>query len=96
MTSIHYTNGDTGTTTGPRPRRRLTGTAHRGPHWINGARILRLALQGLREHAGWRRTATVDQIGTDIIDRIHELDDRSLHVLQFVFAVLVRASRSDS
>lgn len=77
-------------------RQRLTGTKHRGTHWINAARLVRLALQGAREHAGWRRSATVDRIGTDIIDRIHELDDRSLHVLQFAFTVLVRASRDDA
>lgn len=91
MTLAVYTNGRR-PSTAVNHRRRLTGTAHKGPHWVTAVRILRSATQNAVEHAGWRRSATVDQVGSDIIDRINELDTRGLHVLSFVFAVLICAS----
>lgn len=92
MTLAVYTNGNSPST---RLHRRLTGTAHRGPHWVHAVQVLRAALHNAVEHAGWRRSATADQVGSDIIDHIGELDAKALHVLAVVFGVLVRASRRD-
>jgi hypothetical protein len=89
MTLTVYTNDAPPSTR----RRRLTGTAHRGPRWISAVRILRLATQNAVQHAGWHRSATTDQVGTTIIDRIGELDAKALHVLAVVFAMLVRMPR---
>jgi hypothetical protein len=94
MTLAVYTNGLRPSTV-PARRKHLTGTAHKGPHWVNAVRILRSATQNALEHAGWRRSATADEVGTNIIDQIHVLDARALHVLAFVFGVLVRASQRD-
>jgi hypothetical protein len=94
MTLATYTNGSQPSTTAPR-RRRLTGTAHRGPNWVNGVRILRAATLNAVEHAGWRRSATADEVGSAIIDQIGELDGRALHVLSFVFSVLIRNAQSN-
>jgi hypothetical protein len=87
-----YTNGSPSST---HPRRRLAGTAHRGPAWVSAVRVLRSAVQNALEHAGPHRSATADQVGTDVIDHIGELDERSLHVLAVTFGVLVRASQRD-
>lgn len=91
MTLAVYTNNNPPST----HRRRLTGTAHRGPNWVNAVHVLRAAIQNAVEHAGWRRSATANQVGSDIIDRISELDVKALHVLAVVFAILVRTSRRD-
>jgi hypothetical protein len=91
MTLVTYSNGP-GPSTAPIRRRRLTGTAHSGPHWVCAVRILRSATLNAVEHAGWRRSATADAVGTSIIDHIEELDAKSLHVLAVVFSMLVRAS----
>ena len=85
MTLAVYTNGNRPST---HPRRRLTGTAHRGPHRVNAVRILRSATQNAVEHAGWRRSATANEVGSTIIDGIGELDGKCLHVLAVVFAIL--------
>ena len=90
MTLAVYTNGSSSST---HLHRRLTGTAHRGPAWVSAVRVLRSAVQNAVEHAEPRRSVTADQVGTDIIDRIGELDGRSLHVLAVMFGVLVRASQ---
>jgi hypothetical protein len=87
-----YTNGKSPST---QPRRRLTGTAHRGPHWVHAVHVLRAATHNAVELAGWRRSTTAEQVGSDIIDHIGELDAKTLHVLAVVFGVLVRASRRD-
>jgi len=79
----------------PSRRRKLVGTAHRGPAWTNGARVLRAALLNQREHAGWRNGTSANEVGILIIDHIGELSAQSLHVLQFVLSVLVRADRQD-
>jgi hypothetical protein len=70
-------------------RKRLTGTAHRGPHWVSAVHVLRAATQNAVGHAGWRKSATANRVGVDIIDRIDELDARTLHVL-----AVVRRARS--
>jgi hypothetical protein len=91
---ITYTNGDRPTSIPARRhpvRRRLTGTAHQGPRWTNAVRILRVATQNAVEHAGWRRSATADQVGTTLIDTIGELDPPSLHVLAVVHGILLRS-----
>ena len=85
-----YTNGNRPST---HPRRRLVGTAHRGPHWVNAVRILRSATQNAVEHAGWRRSATANEVGSTIIDGIGELDGKCLHVLDVVFSILTRTSQ---
>lgn len=87
-----YTNGKSQST---QPRRRLTGTAHRGPQWVHAVHVLRAAIHNAVEHAGWRRSATANQVADDIIDHIGVLDAKALHVLAVVFGVLVRASRRD-
>ena len=89
MTLLTYTNGNAHTSP-----RRLTGTAHLGSHWTTAVRVLRSAALAAVEHAGCRQSATVDRVGGEIIDHLGELDSRALHVLQVVFAVLVRASRN--
>jgi hypothetical protein len=88
-----YTNGDPPSTT--HPRKRLTGTAHRGPHWVNAVHVLRAAVLNAREHADPVKCPTADGVGTAIIDSIGELDHRGLHVLAVVNAALVRAARRD-
>jgi hypothetical protein len=92
MTLIAYTNN------GPSPsthhsRRRLAGTAHRGPAWTNAVHVLRAGVQNAVEHSGSRRSTTPDRVGSDIIDHIDQLDAKALHVLAVVFSMLVRASR---
>ena len=91
MTLAVYTNSKPSSTR----RRHLTGTAHRGPNWVNAVRVLRAATHNAVEHAGWRRSATANRVGSDIIDQISQLDAAGLHVLAVVFTVLVRASRHD-
>jgi hypothetical protein len=86
---VSYINARPQTT--PRPRR-LMGTTHRGPSWVNAVRILRVATQNAVEQAGWQQYATADAVGTSIIDTLGELDSRALHVLAVVHAILVRAS----
>ena len=49
--------------------------------------------QNAVQNADWRQSATTDQVGTTIIDRIGELDAKALHVLAMVFAMLVRMPR---
>jgi hypothetical protein len=91
MTLAVYTNSHRPST---HPRRRLVGTAHSGPHWVNVVRILRSATQNAVNHAGWHRSATADQVGSTIIDQIGELDTKSLHVLSVGFSILVRTSQN--
>jgi hypothetical protein len=91
MTLTVYTNSNSPST----HRRRLTGTAHRGPHWVNAVHILRSATQNATAHAERSRSATANQVGSDIIDRIGELDAKALHVLAVVFGILVRGSQRD-
>ena len=92
MTLLSYTNSRA-PSIAPSNRRRLVGTAHRGPDWVNAVRILRSATQNAVNHVGWRRSATVDQVGSAIIDGIGELDGKALHVLELVFSILVRNSK---
>ena len=94
MTLVTYTNGPSPSTAHPH-RRRLTGTAHRGPGWVNAVHCLRAATQNALQHGGWRRSATInkDKVGLHIIDHIDELDTKALHVLAVVFGILVKASR---
>jgi hypothetical protein len=94
MTVVSYTNNGGPSTVG-RARRKLVGTCHHGAHWTNAVHVLRAAIQNGVGHASPRRSATPDQVGSDIIDRIGELDARSLHVLALTFAMLVKASRRD-
>ena len=76
------------------PRRRLVGTAHKGPAWTNAVRILRTAIQnGVDQAPGCCRSATADDVGTTIIDQIQELDAKALHVLAVSFTILVRTSQ---
>ncbi len=74
-------------------RRKLPGTAHRGPDWKFAVNVLRAAIRNAVEQVDWQPSDTVDDVGTGIIDMIGELDGRSLHVLAVAFGVLVRASR---
>jgi hypothetical protein len=91
-----YTNGrEPSTVPHTIRRRRLVGTAHRGPNWVNSVRILRAAVHNSVEHAGWRRSATADEVGSTIIDGINALDGAHLHVLSVVFAILMRAQQSN-
>ena len=93
MTST-YTNGGRHTTTAK--HRRLPGTKHKGPHWTSAAQCLKPAISNAVLHAGWRSSATAEQVGSEVIDRIFELDARALHVLQFTLGVLVRTSRNSN
>jgi hypothetical protein len=56
MTLALYTNGNPTST-----RRRLTGTAHRGPCWVNAVHVLRAATQNALQHAGWRHSTTTNK-----------------------------------
>jgi hypothetical protein len=94
MTTLTYTNSNA-PSTGRVHHKRLTGTAHAGPHWVNAVRVLRTATENAVAHAGQRRSATPDRVGSDIIDQVGELDPKSLHVLAMVFGMIVRASRRD-
>jgi hypothetical protein len=96
MTLISYQNDPSPSTYLRRRRRRLTGTRHSGPEWTCAVGVLRSATHNALNHAGWRRSVTTDQVGTDIIDRIGELNGPALHVLAVVFGILVRASRRAS
>ena len=93
MTLAVYSNGRAPSITSPNRRRRLIGTAHSGPHWVNAVRLLRSATQNAVAHAGWRRSVTADRVGDEIIDGIRELDGKALHVLAVVFSILVRTSQ---
>ena len=64
--------------TAPRHRRRLTGTAHRGPGWVSAVHVLRADTE--RAPACWLAPLDYDQQGgSDIIERIDELDTKALH-----------------
>jgi hypothetical protein len=91
-----YLGGDVAATPARdlRPRRRADRIAH-SPHWVDAARTLRAAVRGARPHAGWRRSATADLVGIDIINHIVELNPRDLHVLAVVFGILRRTSSHD-
>lgn len=88
MTLALYTNGNPPSI----HHHRLTGTAHRGPNWVSAVHVLRAATQNAVEHARWCRSATANQVGSNIIDRIEELDSKALHVLAVVFGILIKAS----
>ena len=96
---ITYTNGDRPTSMPARrhlARHRPVGTAHRGPNWVNAVRVLRSATQNAVAHAGWRRSATADQVGVAIIDTLGELDPATLHVLAVVHSILLRSAQRRS
>jgi len=76
-------------------RRKLTGTAHNVPGWTATARLLRAACIVALGHAP-RRNVSADQVGCDVIDNLHRLDNRGLYVLQVVVSLLVRAQEQES
>ena len=95
LITAYNTNGGQDTTA-RKYRRPLPGTKHKGPHWTSAAQCLKPALTNALLHAGWRSSATAEQVGSEIVDRIFELDARALHVLQFTLGVLVRTSRNSN
>ena len=78
MTLVSYTNGNSPSTSFLTNRRRkLVGTAHSGPHWVNAVRVLRAAtVNAYAQDAAWgRRSATADRVGTpDHRRNLAELD----------------------
>jgi hypothetical protein len=74
------------------PRRKLTGTRHEGARWTRTVRALRKAVKDAVNNASWRSDVTSDAIGMRVLDHLHEHDTRSLHVLDLVDSMLVRAS----
>ena len=95
MTLVSYTNGNSPSTSFLTNRRRkLVGTAHSGPHWVNAVRVLRAAtVNAYAQDAAWGRLpprliASAPRSSTES----SELDSRALHVLSVVFAILVRAA----
>ncbi|MFY9770239.1 MAG: hypothetical protein WAK04_08400 [Xanthobacteraceae bacterium] len=76
-------------------RRRLPGTAHRGPEWKAAVGLVRSALQNAVAHVDWQSRLTADQVGMRVLDHIGELDARALRMLAIVLGILVRLSRKD-
>jgi hypothetical protein len=101
MTLTTYTNGAEPSTVPvpsanrpPYRRRRLVGTAHRGPHYVNAIRVLRMATLNAVEHVNGKHSAnTADQVGMAILDSIRELDAPALHILNVMFSALVRRAQ---
>jgi hypothetical protein len=102
MTLLTYTTNGAAPSTVPSPsrlsrRRRLVGTAHRGPHYVNAIRVLRMATLNAVEHVNGKHSAnTADQVGMAILDSIAELDGPALHVLSVVYSALVRRAQRNN
>jgi hypothetical protein len=73
-------------------QRKLTGTRHE-PGWTPIIRKVRRAVKEAASNASWREDVTPDAVGMRILDHLHEYDPGSLHVLDVVNSILIRASR---
>ena len=82
MTLVVYTNGPL-PSTAPRHRRRLTGTAHRGPGWVSAVHVLRADPE--RGRACWLAPLDYGQPGRlgHYRSDPSELDSKALHVLRW-------------
>jgi hypothetical protein len=74
-------------------RQRLPGSPHWGPSWKCAVGTLRKATEGAIHCAKQRSRFTADQVGTEVIDHIGELDSRALSVLHVVIGDLIRLSK---
>jgi hypothetical protein len=56
-------------------------------------RALRKTVRAAADKASWRPDITPDSVGVPIIENLNEYDPGSLHVLELVNAILLKASR---
>ena len=75
------------------PGRRLPGSPHWGPDWAKAVRTLRAAVENATHHVSWRSRFTADQVGTEVIDLVNQLDDRALAVLHVLIGELAKQSK---
>jgi hypothetical protein len=54
---------------------------------------LRAAVENATHHAKWRSRFTPDQVGTEVIDLVNQLDDRALAVLHVLIGELAKQSK---
>jgi|SRR6516165_7055028 hypothetical protein len=74
-------------------RQHLPGFPHWGGPWKVAVGILHKAIEGAVYHTQDASRFTVNQVGTEVIDHIGELDSRALCVLYVVLGDLIRLSK---
>ena len=72
---------------------RLPGSPHWADDWKLAVSNLRTAVGNAKHHAKKRSRYTVDQVGTEVIDVVNQLDSQALAVLHVLIGELVRLSR---
>ena len=94
---VHVTNGS-GTVkpqapprVSPPPRPHLGGTVHKRG-WPEQARAFRAFLKLIHARCPAGVPGGSEQLALEIIEHVGELDARSLHLLRFAFAELVKLS----
>jgi hypothetical protein len=74
-------------------RRRLPGSPHWGGDWRLAVRNLRAAVENAIHHARWQSRFTTDQVGTEVIDLVEQLDGQALAVLHVLIGELAKQSK---
>ena len=74
-----------------KPRLRLAGTVHK-KGWAEQARAFRALLRLIHSRSPSGVRGGSERVGIEVIEHIDKLDARSLHLLRFVFAELVKFS----
>ena len=64
-----------------------------GGHWKLAVSNLRTAVGNAKHHAKKRSRFTADQVGTEVIEVVNQLDAQALAVLHVLIGELVRLSR---
>jgi len=76
-------------------QRHLPGSPHWGGSWQRAVGTLRKATEGAIHHARQHSRFTANQVGTEVIDHLGELNGRALCVLHVVLGDLIRLSKKD-
>jgi hypothetical protein len=69
------------------------GTLHNRAGWTNQVRLLRALVTATYEQVPAGAPADADEIGTDVIDHVNDLDREALHVLRLTFSMLWKLSQ---
>jgi hypothetical protein len=77
--------------TSEKSRLRLAGTAHKRG-WPEQARAFRAVLKMIHSRSPLGVRGGSEKVALEVIEHVHLLDGRSLHLLRFIFAELVKFS----
>ncbi len=72
---------------------RLPSSPHWGGPWKAAVATLRAAIKAAMHHARIRSRFTSDQVGSEVIDLVGQLDGFALAILHVVIGELVRQSK---